>query len=69
MRKTLSPFSMQFLAKLLTRERLALKSPSLTGMIKDIREFSVTKGIGMISGSASSCTFVRGALGDDGWNV
>ena len=37
MRKTLSPFSMQFLAKLLTRERLTLKSPSLTGMIKDIQ--------------------------------
>ena len=57
MRKTLSPFSMQFLAKLLTSPRLALKSPSLTGTIKEIREFSVTKGIGMISGSASSCTF------------
>ena len=57
MRKTLSPFSMQFLAKLLTRLRLALKSPSLTGTIKEIREFSVTKGIGMISGSASSSTF------------
>ena len=30
---------------------------SLTGTINDILEFSVTKGIGMISGCASSCTW------------